>query len=136
MKLFRVLATINIAALVKSSSAGYSLVGTEQCLDSFGNPYDHVDRNLQPHNITAAYEWCLTATAVKSKLVGVEIDNSNGDWYCDYDNGSINSIHEQDFNPHGSFTFKDNSGTGAIASIDSDPTFTCWRNDVRPNNSN
>jgi hypothetical protein len=76
MKLYHILATIVIAALVKSSSAGYSLVGKGICTDSSGNWYDRAVLSGQANDIDAAYNWCKTATAYASKLVGVEISAS------------------------------------------------------------
>jgi hypothetical protein len=78
---FRLLAaTIDIAALVKSVGAAYQYVGPGQCLDSSGEHYDYAYLSGQINNIDAAYNWCLSATNYKSKLVGVTI--AGGIWFA------------------------------------------------------
>jgi uncharacterized membrane protein len=132
MKLFRVLATINIAAFVKSSSAGYSYVGPGACTDSNGRTYDFTYLPGQ-FDVDAAYNWCLTAAAYTLKLVGVEVDTNNGYWNCAYDGGSIYNIKVTDFNPAAQSitTSAGSAGSGAVVSSVGIDGITCYKNLVR-----
>jgi hypothetical protein len=133
---FRLLAaTIDIAALVKSVGAAYQNVGMGQCLDSNVNYYDHaLSYEGQTNNIDAAYNWCLSATNYKSKLVGVTI--AGGIWLCLYDNGAIDNFQTTDFKPTALGFYTSNSGTGAVILATGDNRYTCYRNLVRRIDSN
>jgi hypothetical protein len=127
-------------AVVTSSptktSAGYSLVGKGSCLDSsVGTYYDFARLDYQSQDANAAYNWCKTASAFASKLVGFEIHITLGDWYCLYDNGSIDNMPTTDFSPKANQVATANKGTGAIAFANNAPQYTCYRNEVRRINS-
>jgi hypothetical protein len=131
------LSCILFATLVKSISASFSVVGAGECVDSAGNLYNSVESSAgQANNIYTAYDWCLTATAYSSSLVGVEIIHASGIWVCDYDNnGSIDQIKLTDFTPAASNVNNGGIGSGAVKNTDGDGNYNCWSNDVRPNDS-
>jgi hypothetical protein len=105
----------------------FTAVGQGQCQDSGGRLYDLVFLNGQTQDINAAYNWCLTATEVKSKLVGVEI-STNGDWICRYDDGAIDNIKTTDFNPAALSTSNPpGAGQGAVVSSDGTSDITCYK---------
>jgi hypothetical protein len=128
---FRLLAaTIDIAALVKSVGAAYQYVGPGQCLDSSGEHYDYAYLSGQINNIDAAYNWCLSATNYKSKLVGFDISNVN--LVCRYDNGAINNIQNTDFRPTAASGLSTAySGTGAVMKLSVYTIASCYKNLVR-----
>jgi hypothetical protein len=123
MKLLPFLATIDIAALVKSESTRYWRVGTGDCLDSSRNSYDYAyrkgDRNVQ----IAAYNWCLSAVNYISGLVGGGLfdfmnQGTSVYWFCYYDNGTIDNMKNIDFNPEADQIDISKSGIGAIRDAD------------------
>jgi hypothetical protein len=133
---FRLLAaTIDIAALVKSVGAAYQVVGPGVCLDSSGKGYDFAKSyGSQINTITAAGDWCTSATNYKSKLVGVTI--GNGDWYCWYDKGAIDNTKTTDFKPTASIISRGYSGTGEVMTTYGASDYTCYKNLVRRIDSN
>jgi hypothetical protein len=105
----------------------FTAFGQGQCQDSGDRLYDLVFLNGQTQDINAAYNWCLTATAVKSKLVGVEI-STNGDKICRYDDGAIDNIKTTDFNPAALSTSNPpGAGQGAVVSSDGTSDITCYK---------
>jgi hypothetical protein len=111
-------------------------VGPGRCQDSSGKDYDYVYLNNQENNIDAAYNWCISATNYKSKLVGVTIDNY-GYWYCWYDNGAIDNTQTTDFKPTAaSGLSKGYSGTGEVMTTNGASDYTCYKNLVRRIDSN
>jgi hypothetical protein len=112
----------------------FLLVGEGLCLDSNGQAYDLVYLTGQANNIAAAYNWCLTASAYTSKLVGVEID-TDGNWFCDYDKGIVDPHQSQQlavFSPPASGILTNgDSGTGAISSTTATNGVFCFKNLVR-----
>jgi hypothetical protein len=134
-KLCRILTTIIIATLIKSSSAGLSLVGYGACLSYNGKGYDFVSSlSGQANDYTTAYNWCLTATSYKSSLVGLSI--GNGYWFCHYDNGSIDNIQKTDFIPVASYIDISHPGTGAVDIATGSPAYQCYKNEVCQIDSN
>jgi hypothetical protein len=120
---------IIISALIFPTKAGFSLVGTGLCLDSEYNAYDYVYLEKQTNDINAAINWCKTATAYVSFLVGVEI--GYGLWYCSYDDGIIDNIQNTDFSPTASSKGNGLFGIGAVNSSDGRYGYTCYENEVR-----
>jgi hypothetical protein len=118
-------------------SVGFSLVGQGWCRDSNGNYYDYIDLVYgQINDANAAIDWCLTATAYASSLVGVEIEIFGATFTCLYDNGSINDIQTTDFSPPAYEYYRGFRGTGAVAGTYYYSVLLCYKNEVRRINSN
>jgi hypothetical protein len=116
-------------ATTSPTKAGFSLVGTGSCRDSKNDWYDFAKLDNQTNDINAAINWCKTATAYVSSLVGVEI--GNGSWFCRYNNGIVDNIQNTDFSPTASDKGNGLVGIGAVNSADGSSGYTCYKHEVR-----
>jgi hypothetical protein len=112
-----------------STTSGFSLVGTGLCLDSKNDWYDYAYLVNQADDINAAIDWCKTATAYASSLVGVDI--GDGIWFCWYNDDSIDNIQNTDFSPTAFSKGTKFVGSGPVISADGSDGFTCYKNEVR-----
>ena len=119
-----------------TTSTDFSYVGGGYCLDSNGDYYDNfwIDHNGDlADDVTAAAEWCQSATAFTSQLVGVSIIEGTH-WYCFYDDGIVgNGLSANDFDPAPSGSYYGWVGSGVVSSVESISGRGCWRNDVSLN---
>ena len=123
------------APTVSPTAFPYTYVGQGSCKDSSGRSYEDFGVAGTSSDIADASDWCESAAAGTSKLVGVDIDEANIRWYCLYDDDVVNNvITGGDFNPSATwasyYNYPQQGGRGAVLSANGWSGWSCYRNDV------